>query len=270
MIDKTKVHLTKIQETLLITLHAKALDHRSKNSILNDKKADQIINMVDYDFGKLKSLGNDNLIVVRARQYDEWLKEFLNENPDAIVLNLGCGLDTRISRIGSSESVHWFDVDYPEVIRLRGNFYSNRDGYTMIGSSLTDPDWLAEIPNGQPAMIIAEGVLEYLTGEAVKNLLNRITGHFPQGQIAFDVMNSYAIRSGQSRASRTTGALHKWAVEDPEEVGQLDPKLKIVTELSLFGSPYVQKLPWTFRLIYGFMSLIPRYENMLRLLRYQF
>jgi O-methyltransferase len=69
MEDKTKVHLTQVQETLIITLRAKALDHRSKKPILNDEQADQILNRIDYDFGKLKSLGNDNVIVVRAKQY---------------------------------------------------------------------------------------------------------------------------------------------------------------------------------------------------------
>ena len=270
MEGKTKVHLTRIQETLLITLHAKALDHRSKNPILNDEKADQLVSRIDYDFGKLKSIGNDNLLVVRAKQYDEWLKEFLNENPEAVVLNLGCGLDTRISRINPPASVHWFDVDYPEVIQLRENFYSNKDGYRMIKTSITDPNWLAEIPGSQPTMIVADGVLEYLTEVEVKGLLNRITGYFLHGQIAFDVMNSYAIKSGQSRASRTTGALHKWSVENPEEVDRLDTKLKRMAELSLFKSPYVHRLPWMFRWSYIAISLVPRYKNTIRLLRYQF
>lgn len=120
-------------------------------------------------------------------------------------------------------------------------------------------------------MVLAEGVLEYLTGGEVKTLLNRITGHFLHGQIAFDVMNSYAIKAGRSRASRTTGALHQWSVEDLEEVDQLDPKLTRVTELSLFRSPYIQQLPWGYRLVYRCVSLFPaRYKNMIRLLRYQF
>lgn len=270
MEDKTKVYLTDVQETLLITLHAKALDHRSKNPILNDEQADQILNRVDYDFGKFKSLGNDNVIVVRAKQYDEWLKEFLQENPNAVVLNLGCGLDTRVTRVRPSAEVRWFDIDYPEVIQLRQKFYSANKGYSMIGSSITDPNWLTGIPRDQPTIIIAEGVLEYLTGEDVKTLLNQMTDHFLRGQMAFDVMNSYAIKSGRSRSDPTTDTLHKWAVEDPEEVNKLDPKLKRVTELSLFRSSYIQKLPWGFRSFYGLMSLVPRFRNMIRLLRYQF
>ena len=147
-----KVHLTDEKATLLITLYAKAMDHRSKHPILNDEKADEILSMIDYDFEKLKSSGNKNILVVRAKQYDEWLGEFLRSNPHAIVLNLGCGLDTRISTIAPSQDIDWFDVDFPEVIEERNNFFTGSGGYHMIASSLTEPRWLDAVPNNRPAM----------------------------------------------------------------------------------------------------------------------
>lgn len=265
-----KIRLTKVQETLLITLYAKALDNRSSCSILHDRAADELVSSIDFDFEKFKSFGNDNVIVVRAKQYDEWLKEFLKANPDAVVLNLGCGLDTRVNRINSSLKISWFDVDYPEVIELRESFYSNKDGYKMIGSSVIYPDWLAEIPKDRPTIIIVEGLLEYLTAEEVKTLLNRLTDHFLHGQIAFDVMNSFAIKSGQAKLKDTTGAIHKWAVDTICEVDELDTKLKRITELSLFSSPHVQELPLASHLFYGLMSIVPPFKNMMRLFRYQF
>jgi O-methyltransferase involved in polyketide biosynthesis len=71
------------KETLLIPLYAKALDNRSKHPILHEEKADEIVKTIDYDFGKLNSFGNGNVIVVRAKQLDEWVKEFLKSNPKA-------------------------------------------------------------------------------------------------------------------------------------------------------------------------------------------
>ncbi len=270
MKDQVRVHLTEVQKTLLITLHAKAVDSHSKKPILNDEKAGELLDAIDYDFGKLKSFGNDNLIVVRAKQYDEWLREFLNSNPNAIVLNLGCGLDTRITRINPSSTIQWFDIDYPDVIQLRENFYSNGAGYRMIGYSITDPHWLAQIPRDRPTIVIADGVLAYLTPEEAKSLLNRITDHFLHGQIMFDVMNAYAIQLAQSSASQTTGALHKWAVENLDEVDELDAKLRRVSELSVLRSAYVRKLPWRFRLLYGSIAFSAQHRNMIRLLRYRF
>jgi O-methyltransferase involved in polyketide biosynthesis len=269
-IGKTQIHLTKVQETLLITLYAKAIDNRSKNPILHDGKAEQLVGMIDYDFTKLNSWGNDNLIVVRAKQYDDWIQEFIKENPVCVVLNLGCGLDTRVTRINPPATVSWFDIDFPDVIQLRRNFYTDHPGYRMIESSITDPAWLAEIPKGQPVMIIAEGVLEYLTAEEVKMLLNRLTDYFSQGGMAFDVMNSFAIQSARSAANEPTAGLHKWEVNDIQEVDALDPKLKRRKAISVFHSPYIGKLPVRYQFVYRSIALVPKFRNMIRLLHYQF
>lgn len=269
-INKAQIHLTKVQETLLITLYAKAIDYRSKNSILHDAKADQLVGMINYDFTKLNSWGNDNLIVVRAKQYDEWIQEFIKSNPTCVVLNLGCGLDTRVTRIDPPPTVHWFDVDFPDVIQLRKNFFDNLRGYQMIESSITNTAWLKEIPTGQPALIVAEGVLEYLTNEEVKILLNRLTDHFSHGKIAFDVMNSFAIQSAKSASNEPTAGLHKWEVNDIQEVDALDPKLKREGAISIFHSSFIGKLPIGYHLLYRSMALVPQFRNMIRLLRYQF
>src|SRR5579863_3834841 len=105
-----KIQLTPTQRTLLITLHAKAVDSRSADSILHDSAANQILRAIDLDLTQINEWGNNNLIVVRARQYDEWLKRFLSMNAAAVIVNLGCGLDTRITRVNPSSAVNWFDV----------------------------------------------------------------------------------------------------------------------------------------------------------------
>ena len=121
-INKTqKIALKEEELTLLITLYAKALDYRSKNSVLNDKAADDLVRSIDYDFEKLDTVSG-NYIAVRAKQYDEWIQEFLEVNPDAVIVHLGCGLDTRITRINPPQSASWFDIDYPAVIDLREKF----------------------------------------------------------------------------------------------------------------------------------------------------
>jgi len=265
-----KISLTEEKETLLITLYAKAFDNRSKRPILHDTKADEIAAQIEYDFAKLDSFDRGNLTILRAKQLDEWLRAFLKTNPGGVILNLGCGLDTRITRINPSPDVSWFDVDYPEVIALREQFYANRDGYTMIGSSVTDAEWLATIPKTRPVMIIAEGLLEYLTEDEVQTLLTRFTNAFPHGQIAFDVINSFALQAGKAQLRKTTGAEHKWAVDTPDAVDQLNPRLKRIADQPLFLSPYRRELPWQFRILYSVLALFPNVKTMLRLLRYQF
>ena len=265
-----KVELAGAQKTLLIPLYAKALDSRSKNSILKDRKADEIVRSLDYDFANLEGLGVNNLLVVRAKQFDDWVKEFLRSNPKAVVLNLGCGLDSRVARIGPPPGVDWFDVDFPAVIKERRRFFSDGEGYTMVGSSITQQGWLETIPRDRPVMAVADGVLEYVTEDDARTLFNRLTSCFPSGQIAFDVMSSGAVERGRSRLKDLTGAEHKWAVDDLRKVDRLDPKLRRVDSLSIFNSELLSGLPLRHRLTYKFANLSSGARDMIRLLRYEF
>lgn len=140
----------------------------------------------------------------------------------------------------------------------------------MISSSITDLNWLNQIPKDQPTIILAEGVLEYLTEDEVKELLNLITSNFPQGQIAFDVMSSFAVNSGKDRLKETTGAVHKWTVDDINTVDQLNAKLERKAALSIFRSKYIHKLPLKTRLLYFVLGMIPSFRSMMKLLLYKF
>lgn len=173
-------------------------------------------------------------------------------------------------RVNPLSEVKWYDLDYPEVMALREQCFPKRDGYFQVASSVTDQAWLETIPSDHPVMIVAEGLLEYLTEQEVQTLLNRLTSHFRHGQIAFDVLNSFAIKLGKSKLQETTGATHTWTVDDTRIVEQLDPKLKKDAELSVTEVASLKKLPWRSRIIYTGMRLIPPFRNMLRLLCYQF
>ncbi|TIP36868.1 MAG: class I SAM-dependent methyltransferase, partial [Mesorhizobium sp.] len=125
-----RVDLTGARETLLMTLYGKALESRLPNSLLQDRFADEAVRRIDYDFSRLKVDGNLGLgFAIRAKTLDLCVADFLARYPDAIVLNLGCGLDTRIFRLDPLPGVDWFDVDYSEVIELRRRLYPPRDCY---------------------------------------------------------------------------------------------------------------------------------------------
>lgn len=268
--DSHKIKLTGAQATLLITLRAKAQDFRFKHPILNDAKADELLRSIDYDFSQLPGFGSKSVLALRAKHLDEWTGGFIGTHGDAVVLNLGCGLDTRVTRIAPSRGVSWFDLDYPDVIELRRKFYADAENYTMLDYSLTDPAWLTRVPPDRPTMIVADGVFEYLTEDEVGTLLNRLTGTFGHGQLAFDVMNSFAVRSGQRDLKGAMEAVHHWAVDDTRRIDALDPRLHKMDDLSLLDSPYVRRLPLHLRLLCRTASPVRRYRDMIRLLRYEF
>jgi len=259
------VQLTEAKETLFIPLYRRAKDCQAKHSILRDTRALEIINTVDYDFSKIKEGSNANHTVIRAKQLDEWTNEFIAAHPNAVVIYLGCGLDTRITRINPPASVDWYDLDYPEVIEVKKNFYSDNAHYKMITSSITDEAWLSQVPDNRPALIIADGVMEYLTAEDVKVLLQRLTDRFPQGQMIFDVMSVSAVKRITKRYN-----IHTWGIDDTSEIERWNPKLKKLNEISMFKSQYMRLLPFPNRTLYGIITASSKLRNTMRLMRYEF
>ena len=264
-----KNQLIEEKETLFIPLYGKALDYRSKKSILNDKTASDIVDAVGIDFAKHKRFGSETA-AVRAKQYDEWTKNFIAKNKNAVIIHLGCGLDARITRIQPPSSITWFDVDYPEVISLRKQFYSETNEYKMLASSITAQNWLETIPNDKPALIVAEGVFEYLSEEEVKTLLHRLTDYFSCGQIAFDVMSSFSVKERKEKLKKETGAVTRCAFDDIIEVDKLNSKLKRIETVPLLKSVFMKELPFGLRFIFGLLTLSQKYKTAMRLLCYDF
>jgi O-methyltransferase involved in polyketide biosynthesis len=261
--EAEQVDFTKEKQTLLITLYAKALESRSKDSILRDRFAADVVRRIDYDFAKLKVRRDMEVgLAMRAKWLDVWTREFLAENPDGTVLHLGCGLDSRVFRV---------DLDYPEVIALRRRLYPHRDGYQMIGSSVTDPRWLAEVPSDRPAMVVAEGLFPYLGENDVQPLLARLTGHFPGGELAFDGYSRLGVRLlGSLPVIKATGAALHWGIDDPRELERAIPRLKFVTEFTSYDPSDLARMSWANRLLVHVWNRIPALRRMGRLLRYRF
>ena len=117
-----------VAETLLIPLYYRAKESRRKNPILNDKVAEGLVDSLEYDYSrfdgaKLSEVG----CVVRGWFFDRAVRRFIGKHADAVVVNVGCGLDTRFQRIGDGKAV-FYDMDLPEVIALRRELIPEQPG----------------------------------------------------------------------------------------------------------------------------------------------
>src|SRR3954452_18450423 len=109
-----KLRVAKDKETLLIGLHCRVLDNRSPQPILGDGTVERVAEHIDFDFEQLKIRDDDAVgLMARAEQLDMWTSEFVAKHPDAVVLNLGCGLDSRVFRLTPPPGVLLYDVDFP-------------------------------------------------------------------------------------------------------------------------------------------------------------
>lgn len=183
----------------MITLYARSVETQRADSLLSDSKAVEIAERTNYDFSKYsKGWASQLGVIIRVREYDRIVKNFLETHPGAVIINLGCGLCTRFTRLDNRE-VRWYEVDFPEVIALRRSFFQETERYRFIPQSILDFTWIDQIernPN-QPLMVLMEGVSPYLSGVENRAILLNIRDRFasPQenrltsAEMLFDVLN---------------------------------------------------------------------------------
>lgn len=259
-----------VPETLMITLYALAIENQQTNSILHDAKAVEIIQQLDYDFSKFKQGWSSQLAcVIRAGQMDRMVQNFIKTHPYAVIVNLGAGLCTRFSRLQTAH-VHWYDVDFPEVIDLRRQVFEACDNCSQDGSdnnhliakSILDFSWMDEIDreSKQPMMIIYEGVAMYLTAAENQALLQHIQTRFGSIEVLFDVISQRVARSTSTHDTVSkTSAGFKWGINQSLDLERWGPGFILKREefyLQHFLDD-LQRLPTVWRLISQILPSLP-------------
>ena len=273
-LDFSSVRWGSLEWTNLCTLYLRAYESRLERPVLGDKAAAKAVDRIDYDFARIhrsvRPWANQFLVALRAKQLDIWADDFLRRNSGAVVLHLGCGLDSRAFRLDVPSGVRWFDIDVPEVIALRRRLYTDRPGYTMIGSSVTDPGWLDQILADGPALIVAEGLLMYLSDNEIRDLLQRLTDRFATGVLLADLLSPWAPRFSNSPllAKASTAGITKWGTNDGHELPEWNPRLNLVDTRVFLDPAKIPLRPQ--RLIYRVLTAIPVVRNYDRLYRFRF
>lgn len=222
------VKLNGVMETLLITLYVRAKDARSRAPVINDKKAAEMIKKIDYDFEKFDSgVMSYYGVLARAKIMDEQARKFISKNPDCIIVSVGCGLDTRFSRVDNGK-IKWYNLDFPEVIAQRKLFFEPHDRVIDIAKSALDPTWTQGIEiDGKKILIISEGMLMYLKESDVKEFLYILTNGFDSFEAQFDLLYKGLVnKAGMHDTLKKTSAQFNWGVKDGSEVVDLCPAMR--------------------------------------------
>jgi O-methyltransferase involved in polyketide biosynthesis len=195
-----------IAHTAFITLYCHALETLSDNPILVDPKSVEIAT----ELNKTLSLSNDPLdrilvsgtldkrlvvhIALRAKKYDDYVQDFLRRSPNGVVVNIGCGLDSRFLRIDNGHVI-FYDLDVPEVIAIKKTFFTEIERYHFIASSILDYDWMVPVlKHNGPFLFLAEGVFMYLDRVDVRSLVLKLQEQFPGSELVCEVINSIWLK----------------------------------------------------------------------------
>jgi O-methyltransferase domain protein len=259
--------LDKIPETMLITLWAKAEEHHYNPHFLVDKKAEEMLPLIDYDFSKFsRSKFSQAGVCLRASLIDKETQTFLSIHPDAVVIQLGAGLDARYERLGCPEVTHWYELDLPEVIQLRKDFFQENDNRSFIALSLFDMEWVEQIKaHNKPILILIEGVLMYFDPEEVKAFFLSLCQRLPKATVLFDMLAYSLVGHAKNHDSLSTmdkkqRPEFKWSERDSHTLEQWHPALHV--EREYFMSDYNQgRYPFIFRMLYKIPYFYRRFNQ---------
>jgi len=250
-----KIQLKNEMETLIIPLYGKA--KMSEMGIFKDSYAEAAIAKLDYDYSRLKIQNKTQVMLsMRAAIIDGFTEDFIRENPNCLVLHLGCGLDARYMRLGFHIE-KWYDLDFPEVIDIKKQLYRETENYKYISSSVTNLRWIESIEVIEDkVLIIAEGLFMYLSESEIKALFRSLESKFENYTIIFDAYSKLTAKSSKNHPSlKKTGATVKWGVDDPREIEGYTETVKHLKTLYLTDKNVIEMLPKKYRIMFILASL---------------
>lgn len=267
MTEKITLSLSGVPETLLIPLYQRAQETQRPDAMFKDDKAVDIVQKLDCDLSRFKLQKHDIVaLVLRVREFDRFVRDFLTAHPDGVVVHIGCGLDTRFERVDNGR-VEWFDLDLPEVIDLRRRLIGSESGrYHLLSCSVLDPTWIEKVSalHPRPFMFIAEGVLPYFEEAQVKWLVQTLYSKFPGAEMVFDAHMPWVIWGDNLQlAFSKISARLQFALKHGHDVEQWRPGIRMLEEWHYYGTDEPRVRP------FRFMYTIPFLRNSTGIFHYQ-
>lgn len=269
---------TPVEQTAFLTQYARALDSRRQRPILGDTLADEIVAQIDYDFA---GLAVPTYVVcqqaLRAKMLDDRVRDFTSAHPHAVVVDLGAGLSTAMRRINPPAGVEWYDVDLPNVIALRKQVVPDCERAHSVAASVADNGWTDTIPAHRPTMLVADGLLAFLSEPVIVNLFRHLTEHFRSGELAFNDygrmgrLTTTAMKLAPRKSTSSIG--RQWGYpgfKDAHHPHTWNPRLTLVEEASLSHAPEVDLFPARLRVFTRLAGKFRAPARKARILRYAF
>lgn len=204
-----------VNKTLYIPLYGKSYVSK-RGVILHDAKAEEIWAAEGFQLkGKSASKWLAYYMGMRAAVFDRWVIDQMEKMPEASVLHLGCGMDSRICRVGTAGNL-WYDIDFPEVIAERMKYYCETETYKMLDADVTEEDFLSAII-GKSAIVVMEGISMYLKPEQLQSVMTRLCDHFEQVSLLMDCYTVFAAKASKYKNPiNDVGVTEVYGLDEPK------------------------------------------------------
>jgi O-methyltransferase involved in polyketide biosynthesis len=240
LLERAQLHA--VPSTLLIPLAARAHGGRYFAWLAcQDAVATQLLAELGADINAyLDDLPTVLNVLWRTRAIKQAGQAFFAAHPQALGVNLGCGLTHHFQWLDTGAN-QWLDADLPEVMALREQLlplHCPRARHARV--DLSQPGWwkrlgLPKKTDAQPVLLVCEGVLMYLQPEQVHAVLAEFAQSAPPGsRMVLDVLTRQAVGRASTHASvGPTGAEFHWGVGRMAELEQVHPRLQLLREQSV-------------------------------------
>jgi len=261
-----------IADTLLITLYTKSVESKKKDPLIVDETACELVEKIDYDFSKYEnSPASTTGVAIRATHFDNVVKKFIEQHASPIVVLIGCGLDSRVQRIGEiAKKALFYELDLEEVIDIRNDLMPPAEHEHYIVASMLTTDWMDELKKQHPKgdfLFVIEGVLMYFNESDNQFVFRELAKRFHGAEIHFDMLNKWmSTKSSIHETVKKTNATFKFGIDDEKEIEKWQSGLKHV-RTHLFH----EFRGWTRMgiLISILMTIIPKFKTSSRMLAYR-
>ncbi len=256
--------MNEVNQTLFIPLYGKAKVSKRK-IILHDPAAERIWDAEGFPIrGKSKSKWLCCNMAMRARVFDDWTEKMLAQCPDAVVLHVGCGLDSRCERVRQSRK-SWYDCDLPDVIALRKKYYTETEKYHMLPLDASDPKALNILPENGAAVAVLEGLSMYLTNERLLAFLNALRAKYPKLHVLMDIYTEFGAKASKYKNPiNDVGVTQVYGIKDMKAF-LADSKIKIKAEHTFTPERLIQELKPLERFFFRLLFTGPMYRKIYRL-----
>jgi len=190
---RTRVSLTGVSETALLTLQVRANEARRPDGLIKDPMAVQLVDSIDFDFAKFGHSHRQDM-ALRSLIFDRATSDYLRDHPKATVVALAEGLQTsfyRLNEAGVGDQFCWLTVDLPPMVEIRNKLLPPSDRVRTRAQSALDYSWMDQVDDSEGVFITAEGLLMYLQPEESMGLIKECARRFPGGQMIFDLPPSW-------------------------------------------------------------------------------
>lgn len=234
-----------VEDTLFIPMLGRIYASEHCRRILYDQRALELKEKLPSSMLESDRQNQYTLLAsaVRSANMDRTIQAFLEREPDGVIVQLGCGLETTYYRCDNGHT-RWYAMDLPHVVEYRRELLPEPEREIYIAGDAFAEDWIRQIrmdvPDA-PILVTASGLFHYFEESKVVGLL-RMLRRFGEIEIVFDTVSKSGMSMMRKKYMKQVGhgdAQMFFYVDSAAELTEkIGGKVKVLAE-----EPYYRHIP---------------------------